>query len=79
MKMKRRLLIIALLVLLEYRVLASIKFIPHQIAEANVCSIPVVGRMIFTSQGYLLAFEIVSMLLLAAMVGAMMIAKEEGA
>lgn len=77
--MKRRWLIIALLVLLEYRVLVSIAVIPHQIPEENIASIAAVGRMIFTTQGYLLAFEIVSLLLLAAMVGAMMIAKEESA
>jgi len=77
--MKRRWLILALLVLLEYRILSSIQFIPHGVAGENVGSIPAVGRMIFTTQGYLLAFEIVSLLLLAAMVGAMTIAKEEGA
>jgi NADH-quinone oxidoreductase subunit J len=47
---------------------------PEEIMEVST---PALGHVIFNLQGYVVPFEVLSLVLLAAMIGALFIAKEE--
>ena len=60
--------------ILESAVIAR-RFAMSRIAAADAGSVEVVGRALFTD--YLLAFEVTSVLLLAAVIGAIALAKKK--
>jgi NADH:ubiquinone oxidoreductase subunit 6 (subunit J) len=67
-----------ILFLIFYAVLAiSIQLSWYPQKELTETSTPALGNIIFNLQGFVVPFEILSLLLLAAMIGAVYLAKEE--
>ncbi len=70
--------IVALFLFLSYLFYADVLFdMPLGMHYGNVGRTSSIGMSIFTLEGYVVPFEIVGLLLLAAMIGGLIIAKEE--
>ncbi len=70
-------LFLAFLSLIEIQILRGAALLGPQAPE-NVGTVAAIGFSIFNLTGFVIPFEIVGILLLAAMIGAIVLAKEEG-
>lgn len=70
-------LFILFLAALEAKVIQGAATLPRAIPEENIGTISSVGYAIFDLEKYVIPFEILAFLLLSAMIGAIILAKEE--
>jgi len=67
--------VVGLLIILSKTLLGG--HLPHPSAELAVGETQALGRLLFTNGQFLLPFEVVSLLLLSAMMGAILLSKRE--
>ncbi len=70
-------LFIAFLVALEAKIIQGAASLPRAMPEENIGTVATIGRTIFDLEKFVIPFEILAFLLLSAMIGAIILAKEE--